>query len=96
MAQSTKKEQILSCMKAFLINRKIDVIEHNAAFVCIQVDLMAVLWKEETVRKQLSIGIPYMMGNILLKIFSKRLKRMLCLDLLKETSSRICSTTLWR
>ena len=56
MAQSTKKEQILSCMKAFLINRKIDVIEHNAAFICIQVDLMAVLWKEEKVTKQLSIG----------------------------------------
>ena len=29
MAQSTKKEQILSCMKAFLINRKIDGLKKD-------------------------------------------------------------------
>ena len=56
MAQSIKKGQFLSFMKAFLINRNIDAIEHNAAFISIQVDLMAVLWKEEKVTKQLSIG----------------------------------------
>ena len=81
MAQSIKKEQILSFTKAFLTNRNIDAIEHNAAFICIQVDLMAVLWEEETITKQLSIGIPSIIGNVLLEIFSKRLKRMLCLDL---------------
>ena len=43
-------------MKALLTNRNIDAIEHNAAFICIQVDLMAVLWKEETVTRQLSIS----------------------------------------
>ena len=56
MAQSIRKEQILSFMKAFWTNRNINDIEHNAAFICIQVDLMAVLWKEEKVTKQLSIG----------------------------------------
>ena len=86
MAQSIKKERILSFMKAFLTKRNIDAIEHNAAFICIQVDLMAVLWKEETIAKatlnwQCQFGIPYIIGNILLEIFSKRLKRMLCLDL---------------
>ena len=56
MAQSIEKGQIFSFMKAFLTNINIDAIEHNAAFICIQVDLMAVLWKEETITKQLSIG----------------------------------------
>ena len=55
MAQSIKKEQILSFMKAFLSNRNIDALEHNAALIYIQVDLMAVLWKEEQITKQLSI-----------------------------------------
>ena len=52
MAQSIKKEQILS----FMTNTNIDFIEHNAAFIYIQVDFLAVLWKEETIIKQLSIG----------------------------------------
>ena len=56
MAQSIKKEQFLSFTKAFLTNRNIDAIEHNAAFIYIQVDLMAVLWKGGKVIKQLSIG----------------------------------------
>ena len=51
MAQSIKKEQILSFMKVFLFDINIDTIEHTAAFICIQVNLMAVLWKEETVTK---------------------------------------------
>ena len=56
MAQSIKKEQILSFMKAFLTNTNIDTIEHNAALIWIQVDFMAVLRKEETIIKQFSIG----------------------------------------
>ena len=56
MVISVQKGQILSFTKAFLTNRNIDAIEHNAAFICIQVDLMAVLWKEETVTRQLSIS----------------------------------------
>ena len=51
-----QKGQFLSLIKAFLINRNIDATEHTAAFISIQVDLMAVLWKEETITKQLSIG----------------------------------------
>ena len=82
MAQSIKKGQILG----FMTNTNIDAKEHNAAFIYIQVDFMAVLWKEETIAKatlnwQCQFGIPYIIGNILLAIFSKRLKRMLCLDL---------------
>ena len=56
MAQSIKKGQFLSFMKAFLINRNVDAIEHNAAFISIQVELRAVVWNEETITKQLSIG----------------------------------------
>ena len=55
MENSIKKEQILSFINAFLTCRNIDSKEHNAAFICIQVDLMAGLWKEETITKQLSI-----------------------------------------
>ena len=54
--KSIKKEQVLSFIKAFLSDRDIDALEHNAALICMQVDLMAVLWKEETITKQLSIG----------------------------------------
>ena len=55
MTQSINKEQILSFIKAFLSNRNIDALGHNAALICTQVDLVAVLWKEETITKQLSI-----------------------------------------
>ena len=81
MVQSIKKEHFLSFVKAVWTNRNIDATGHNAAFIYIQVDWMAVLWKEETYTKQLSIGIPYIIGNILMEIFSKRIKRILCLDL---------------
>ena len=51
-----QKEHFLSFVKAVWTNRNIDATEHNAAFIHIQVDWMAVLWKEETDTKQLSIG----------------------------------------
>ena len=51
-----QKEHFLSFVKAVWTNRNIDATEHNAAFIYIQVDWMAVLWKDETDTKQLSIG----------------------------------------
>ena len=53
MAQSIKKEHFLSFVKAVWT---INATEHDAAFIYIQVDWMAVLWKDETDTKQLSIG----------------------------------------
>ena len=77
MVQSIKKEHFLSYVKAVWTNRNINATEHNAAFIYIQVDWMAVFWKEETYTKRLSIGIPYIIGNILLEIFSKRLENVM-------------------
>ena len=56
MVQSIKKEHFLSFVKAVWTIRNINATEHDAAFIYIQVDWMAVLWKDETDTKQLSIG----------------------------------------